>query len=330
MVYEKDGFVNTGNVIVQSSNFKIAGNINVDEEDFDVPLQVVSCEYVQDPLNTSMKSVKGKGYQYTCTGAWKVSIKNHTNYSLPVYISADYQSFVNTDVKVNSSEHIQSALYNFHNGLNTTFSCKANTTTDFYFKCDGMPYPEGDKYFLNVWNGFGMLSDGKLEDFQGGSTGGSSGGVSGKFGTGDIREIEDYGYKCFYSTSVTIPEDEKWETNPLNDDNKDDFGFDDNGPLGGGGDMLLSEKIASKFPFCLPFDIYKSFQLLLSEPQAPLFKVDYSIKLNKAIGGGSIPIIFNIDFKPFEKLAVFSRWFSSLSFGVGLVLLTPKIVKGAH
>ena len=49
--------------------------------------------------------------------------------------------------------------------------------------------------------------------------------------------------------------------------------------------------------------------------------------MNKAIGGGTIPIKFDIDFKPFEKLAVFSRWFSCLSFGLGLALLTPKVIK---
>lgn len=94
-------------------------------------------------------------------------------------------------------------------------------------------------------------------------------------------------------------------------------------------DLSISASITNRFPFCLPFDLARAVKLLVAEPVTPKWHVPIKIPLAKVLGGGYWDMSFDIDFKDFETLSVFSRWFFTLIFTFGLIFVTSKIVKGA-
>lgn len=77
------------------------------------------------------------------------------------------------------------------------------------------------------------------------------------------------------------------------------------------------------FPFCIPFDLIDFISVLDSEPVAPHF--EWVIPLS-AVGGKDL--YFEIDLKPFDKVAEVFRLMELLSGCVGLVLLTRNIIRG--
>ncbi len=85
--------------------------------------------------------------------------------------------------------------------------------------------------------------------------------------------------------------------------------------------------IANVFPFCLPWDFVRGMHLLKSEPEVPHFETE--IKIPAFLNVPEQKWKFEIDFKEFEPLARITRWCSLLSFVYVLILITPKICKGA-
>lgn len=77
------------------------------------------------------------------------------------------------------------------------------------------------------------------------------------------------------------------------------------------------------FPFCIPFDLIDFISVLDSEPVAPHF--EWVIPLS-AVGGKDL--YFEIDLKPFDKVAEVVRLMELLSGCVGLILLTRNIIRG--
>lgn len=77
------------------------------------------------------------------------------------------------------------------------------------------------------------------------------------------------------------------------------------------------------FPFCIPFDLIDFISVLDSEPVAPHFQ--WVIPLS-AVGGKDL--YFEIDLKPFDKVAEVVRLMELLSGCVGLILLTRNIIRG--
>lgn len=82
----------------------------------------------------------------------------------------------------------------------------------------------------------------------------------------------------------------------------------------------LSFSLADFFPFCIPFDIIKGIKLLVAPPKAPIF--DIPIKF---------PYIpeqtIHVDLAQYGGIAVFSRWFLTLAFVIGLAVGTSKVMK---
>lgn len=78
--------------------------------------------------------------------------------------------------------------------------------------------------------------------------------------------------------------------------------------------------ITKKFPFCIPFDILRAVKVLSVPRVTPKvalpFKVD-SLGLNSEIV---------IDLKDFEGLASISRWFLSIIFLIGLIMVTRSLI----
>lgn len=85
--------------------------------------------------------------------------------------------------------------------------------------------------------------------------------------------------------------------------------------------------IANVFPFCLPWDFVRGMQLLSAEPEVPHFEKEITIPAFLNVPEQKWK--FEIDFKEFEPLAKITRWCSLLSFIYTLILITPKIAKGA-
>lgn len=78
--------------------------------------------------------------------------------------------------------------------------------------------------------------------------------------------------------------------------------------------------ILNKFPFCIPFDVYMAFSMLLAPPETPKFI--YPFKFARM----GINEQFEIDFTQFNALAVITRWFLSVIFVLGLIMVTRKLI----
>lgn len=81
------------------------------------------------------------------------------------------------------------------------------------------------------------------------------------------------------------------------------------------------------FTFCLPYDFIRGMRLFSAEPEIPHFETE--IKIPAFLNVPAQTWKFEIDFKEFEPLAKITRWISLISFIYCLILLTPKIAKGA-
>lgn len=88
----------------------------------------------------------------------------------------------------------------------------------------------------------------------------------------------------------------------------------------------LKAKFISVFPFCLPWDLKQAFELLLAEPEAPYFSVDFLAPVREKIGiTGSTTITLDMDEYPMVGEII--RWTVLISFSIGLILVTRKIIK---
>lgn len=86
----------------------------------------------------------------------------------------------------------------------------------------------------------------------------------------------------------------------------------------------MRPKLLTKFPFSLPWDFIAAIELLARPPKVPRFEVDFLAPLRSRIPGiGNTTIV--LDLGEFEGLAAFCRWFSTLGFGVALMMLTRKL-----
>lgn len=75
--------------------------------------------------------------------------------------------------------------------------------------------------------------------------------------------------------------------------------------------------IAEKFPFSLPWDVKRAFNMLKAEPKAP----KWEIKIKNAS--------YVIDFAQFEQLAFLSRSFTTIIFVLCLIIVTRRFISGS-
>ena len=93
------------------------------------------------------------------------------------------------------------------------------------------------------------------------------------------------------------------------------------------GDTSLKALFFSKFPFCLPWDLYHAIELFSSQPEAPRFEVDFLAPIAHKIPFAGSTVI-TLDFSEYENLGAICRWISLLSFCLGLILLTRGLIRG--
>ena len=82
----------------------------------------------------------------------------------------------------------------------------------------------------------------------------------------------------------------------------------------------LTPLIFTKFPFCLPWDLYAAFAVLRSDPVAPKFEIPFKL-------GTQINETIDLDLSWLEPVVVILRWFLLLAFVYSLILVTQKVIR---
>ena len=79
------------------------------------------------------------------------------------------------------------------------------------------------------------------------------------------------------------------------------------------------------FPFCIPFDLIRAFKVLSVDGEAPVYKIPVQIKY-----GGYIDIneSWDIDMSDFDMVVQIMRIIETLSFIVGLIMITRNLIRG--
>ena len=83
----------------------------------------------------------------------------------------------------------------------------------------------------------------------------------------------------------------------------------------------LGDALSSKFPFCIPWDIYNLLNLFNSEPVAPVFDLSMEVPY---IGTQAI----HVDLSPFSPVAAVCRALMLVLFMIGLAFVSHKIMTG--
>jgi hypothetical protein len=86
-------------------------------------------------------------------------------------------------------------------------------------------------------------------------------------------------------------------------------------------DLTIPQIITRKFPFSIPWDLYKSVKILAAPAAPPKWEIPFSIS---SIGFAQS---ITIDFAQFNMLAAILRWGLSLLFCIALIILTSSIIK---
>ena len=75
----------------------------------------------------------------------------------------------------------------------------------------------------------------------------------------------------------------------------------------------LGAALTSRFPFSIPWDVYKGVTLLVAPPKAPYFEVDFMAPIADRVGGwqGSTKIV--LDMSEYEIIGQVCRWTSTRS-----------------
>lgn len=88
----------------------------------------------------------------------------------------------------------------------------------------------------------------------------------------------------------------------------------------------LGAALTSRFPFSIPWDVYKGVQLLAAPAKAPYFEVDFLAPIAHRVGGwkGSTKIV--LDFAEYEIIGQVSRWASIIGFCLMLASGTKRLI----
>ncbi|MFI3116042.1 MAG: hypothetical protein R3Y12_07880 [Clostridia bacterium] len=86
--------------------------------------------------------------------------------------------------------------------------------------------------------------------------------------------------------------------------------------------LTLNELIITKFPFCIPFDVYNSVKNMIVPEIEPIFEIPFYIQ---SLGYYDSIII---DLTKFDTIILVFRFFLSASFILGLITSTRKLIGG--
>ena len=93
------------------------------------------------------------------------------------------------------------------------------------------------------------------------------------------------------------------------------------------GQTSLKYLFFSKFPFCLPWDLKNAFTLLVAPAEAPAWEIDLVPAGVKNRMGIASDTKWVIDMEGLEVVGQLSRWTSTISFCLSLIVLTRRIIR---
>ena len=83
-----------------------------------------------------------------------------------------------------------------------------------------------------------------------------------------------------------------------------------------------SIKLFTKFPFCIPYDLYSCFAILYKEPKELYFEIPFKFEQY------GIDEIFVIDLRNFDNIVLIIRYMVLIGFVIFLTLKTRDLIKG--
>ena len=88
----------------------------------------------------------------------------------------------------------------------------------------------------------------------------------------------------------------------------------------------LGAALTSRFPFSIPWDVYKGITLLAAPAKAPYFEVDFLEPIGHLVGGwkGSTKIV--LDMSEYEIIGQVCRWTSTIGFCLFLASGTKRLI----
>lgn len=86
--------------------------------------------------------------------------------------------------------------------------------------------------------------------------------------------------------------------------------------------QIAGATVATKFPFCIPFDLINSISSLNVAAVAPHWVINFDS--GYFVGGGQV----DVDFEQFESWAQVVRWGLLIIFSVGLISVTRRMIGG--
>ena len=88
----------------------------------------------------------------------------------------------------------------------------------------------------------------------------------------------------------------------------------------------LGAALITRFPFSIPWDIYKGVSLLAAPPKAPYFEVDFLEPIAYRVGGwrGNTTIV--LYFSEYEVIGQICRWTSTIGFCLFLASATKRLI----
>lgn len=79
----------------------------------------------------------------------------------------------------------------------------------------------------------------------------------------------------------------------------------------------------TKFPFCIPWDLYNAMKLIAATPEAPHWEFD----LLSGLGAGWVgKMIIDVDMSKYETVGTVIRWTETISFCFMLIIGTKKMI----
>lgn len=88
----------------------------------------------------------------------------------------------------------------------------------------------------------------------------------------------------------------------------------------------LGVALTTRFPFSIPWDVYKGIKLLAAPAKTPRFEVDFMAPIAERVGGwkGSTKMV--LDFGEYEIIGQVSRWASTIGFCLMLASGTKRLI----
>lgn len=83
--------------------------------------------------------------------------------------------------------------------------------------------------------------------------------------------------------------------------------------------------LATKFPFCIPFDVYNLVSNLVATPEAPQFH--WLVLPADSFGLGNDDFFIDLDFTPYNFLVQLMRFFIAIGFVVWLMVKTKELMQ---